>query len=105
MARTRAIFDWIFGVDDNGYQLYYLSSPNVGLSDDAIQARNEKEQNSLKAVDGYSQTYRSMRAIWGFLNKKHDLYTAGALVKRGKIQTAPDETTALVKKSYGGTRR
>jgi hypothetical protein len=104
MARTRAIFDWIFGVDGNSYQLYYLSSPNVGLSDDAIQARNEKEQNSLKAVEGYAQSYRSMRAIWEFLNQKHDLYTSGALVERGKTQTAP-ETTDLVKKSYGGTRR
>jgi hypothetical protein len=104
MARTRAIFDWIFGVDGNSYQLYYLSSPNVGLGDDAIQARNEKEQNSLKAVDGYTQTYRSMRAIGDFLNKKHDLYAAAALVKRGKTQRAP-ETTELVKKSYGGKRR
>jgi hypothetical protein len=103
MARTRVIFDWVFGVDGNGYQLYYLSSPNVGLSNDAIQARNEREQHSLKAVNGYAQTYRSMSAIWGFLNKKHDLYTAGALVKRGKTQTAP-KTTELVKKSYGGTR-
>lgn len=103
MARTRAIFDWVFGVDGNSYQLYYLSSPNVGLSDEAIQARNDREQSSLKAVEGYAQSIRSMRAIWDFLNKKHDLYAAGALVKRGKTQTAP-ETTELVKKSYGGTR-
>jgi hypothetical protein len=103
MARTRAIFDWIFGLDGNSYQLYYLSSPNVGLSDDAIQARQEKEQYSLKAVEAYAKNYRSMRAIWDFLNKKHDLYTSGALVKRGKTQTAP-ETTELVKKSYGATR-
>jgi hypothetical protein len=104
MERTRAIFDWIFGVDGNRYQLYYLSSPNVGLSDDAIQARQEKEQNGLKAVEEYAKNYRSMRAIWGFLNKKHGLYTAGALVKRGKAQAAP-ETTELAKKSYGATRR
>jgi hypothetical protein len=104
MARTRAIFDWIFGVDGNNYQLYYLASPNVGLSDDSLQARQEKEQYSLKAVEEYAKTYRSMRAIWDFLNKKHDLYTAEALVKRGKAQTAP-ETTELVKKSYGATQR
>ena len=104
MARTRAIFDWIFGVDGDSYQLYYLSSPNVGLSDDAIRARNEKEQKSLKVVEGYAQNYRSMRAIWDFLNHKHNLYASGALVERGKTQTAP-ETTDLVKKSYGATRR
>jgi hypothetical protein len=103
MARTKAIFSWIFGVDAKGYKLYFLSSPNVGLSDDALQARSEKEQKSLKKVDGYAQAYRSMRSIWGFLNEKHDLYTAGALVKRGKTQTDP-EATDLVKKSYGGTR-
>ena len=43
MDRSRAIFDWIFSLDNAHYQLHYLESPNVGLSDTAIQARVERE--------------------------------------------------------------
>jgi len=104
MARTKAIFDWIFGIDQKGYQLHYLSSPNVGLSSNAIEARKEKEAKSLKSVNRFAATYRSLKDVWRFLNEDHDLYTAHKLVKRGHTKSAV--VSDIVKKSYGiGSRR
>lgn len=58
MDRTQAIFDWIFGLDStdnpnhhNAYRLYYLASPNVGLTDAAVQARKERDAKSQKTVE------------------------------------------------------
>jgi len=104
MARTQAIFDWIFKLDTKKYELYFLSSPNVGLSNEAVQARNTKERSSLEKVKTYATMYRSMGAVWAFLHEKHALYTAEALVKRAEAKTAP-ETPELIKKSYGGGSR
>lgn len=95
MARTKAIFDWIFV----GYDLYYLSSNNTGLSDEALRARAEKEATSLKRVSQYAGQYPTLRQVWTLLNTKHDLYAAPKLVERAtKPQT---QSSDLVKQSYG----
>lgn len=108
MARTRAIFDWIFGLDDgNDYKLYYLESPNVGLSENALLARSEKEAKSVKSVEAFAMQYRKLDQVWWFLNSKHDLYSASKLVERGRVvnhHRPSDSETELIKMSYGGTR-
>jgi uncharacterized SAM-binding protein YcdF (DUF218 family) len=106
MARTRAIFDWIFGLDDRrDYKLYYLQSPNIGISDGALHARSEKEAKSVTTVEAFAKQYRSLSQVWSLLNTQHDLYTASKLVERGRATRSSDyETTDLIKKSYGGTR-
>jgi hypothetical protein len=53
MDRTKAIFDWIFGIDNprtNPYHLAYFASANVGLSDEALQARYHHEQRSAETI-------------------------------------------------------
>ena len=107
MARTRAIFDWIFGLDDSkhDYKLYYLQSPNIGLSKEALQARGEKEAKSATAVEALAKQYRSLSQVWSLSNTQHDLYTATKLVERGTMdRSSASETTDLIKKSYGGNR-
>jgi uncharacterized SAM-binding protein YcdF (DUF218 family) len=103
MARSKAIFDWIFGLDDGNYHLSYLVSPDVGLSQEALAARAEKEAASLLSVRTLAAQHTSMKQVWAFLNTQHDLYTANKLVERARSTRSGDEATSqLVKKSYGG---
>lgn len=114
MARTAAIFDWIFGCppnggskqsrsNKNGYELYYLSSPNVGLSEEAVSARKEREDQSAKNVrEKLATKYTTMALVWSFLNKEHALYTADKLIERGRGSGLNKEAASeIVKKSYG----
>jgi uncharacterized SAM-binding protein YcdF (DUF218 family) len=110
MERTKAIFDWIFlRCDTDGgasrrqpkYKLYYLSSPNVGLSERALQARKEREAQSEQTVrEKLVPRYKRLKDVWGFLNHHHSFYTASKLVDRarGKGDATASE---MVKQSYG----
>lgn len=109
MARTRAIFDWIFGLDPQGserYKLFYLQSSTVGMSDEALLARQSMEAESETKVHELATTYRSMDQVWWFLNSKHDLYSAGGLIERANdVQPGLQELESdLIRKGYGGTR-
>jgi len=103
MERTTAIFDWIFALDDPhpAYELSYLESPDIGLADDALQARSEKENKSLSAVQRFAKQYTSLKLLWSFLNQQHDLYTASKLVEGGASHF-DTKSAELIKKSYGG---
>lgn len=101
MKRTKAIFDWIFNLNGSYYRLYYLQSPNRGVSQDALDARQEKEANSLLQVQQYATKYQTMRDVWEFLNTKHSLYTATDLVQRAN-GVPSEEVSDTVKKLYGG---
>lgn len=104
MERTKAIFEWVFGLDRPrpAYVLTFLESPDVGLQDDALQARSAKEAKSLAAVHGFAKQYRTMLQLWSFLNQQHDLYSASQLVQGGGASHLDAESAELVKKSYGG---
>ena len=105
MDRTQAIFEWIFGLDTdekNRYELYYLAPPNVGLTDDAVQARKEREAKSQKTVETIlAPKYQSLKGVWSFLMQDHALYTASKLVDRGVAPAKSDEGSEALKKSYG----
>ncbi len=114
MGRTKLIFDWIFhapnggknnnGNDDTPYELFYLSVPDVGLSEDAIEARRQKESKSAATVKNHlSQKYKSIEEVFEFLTTEHSFYTASSLVERGMDDgTAQDKVGKLVQDSYGG---
>lgn len=100
MKRTIAIFDWIFGIDPDQYELFYLSSPDEGLSAEALVAREAKEQKSIQTVQMQSQQYQSLKSVWKFLNSEHDLYSATGLIKRA--ESTESKLSESVRKSYGG---
>ena len=100
MARAKAIFDWIFGVDNqHGYELHFLASPDVGLTAEALRARRDREAASLESVQRLARSHRSLHEVWRFLTSEHSLYTAMKLVLRAETSVA--ETGELVRKSYG----
>eukprot|EP00978_Attheya_sp_CCMP212_P016191 scaffold42226_cov45-Attheya_sp.AAC.4 len=111
MERTKAIFDWIFGVSrmgsaEFGYELYYLSCDNEGLSSEAIAARAEHEAKGAKNVrDKLAKEYNSLRGVLQFLTEKHDFYSATKLSQRAiqtQLQSDLDPKSAALKRSYGG---
>ena len=104
MDRTQAIFDWIFGLDDNyAYHLFYLSPPNTGLTEEAVRARKEREAASQNTVETIlAPKYKSMKAVWYFLTREHALYTAHKLVDRGHGDSGK-QVDESIKLSYGGS--
>lgn len=104
MDRTKAIFDWIFGIDNpttNPYHLTYFASANVGLTDEALQARQQHEKRSEETIrTKLSPKYRTMKDVWVFMNENHDLYTATKLID-GATKVIKDERNDALKASYG----
>ena len=105
MDRSQAIFEWIFGLENelgNSYQLYYLAPPNVGLTEEAVQARKAREAKSQKTVETIlAPKYQTMKGVWTFLTQEHALYTASKLVERGRAPANADEESKALKESYG----
>lgn len=122
----QAIFDWIFSLDPvagsgstappapGQYELHYLSSPDIGLSDEALAARAGREAASLRSVtERLAPRLTSLHLVWRFLHTEHDLYAAKGLVQRAAARmdspssgastaTTESEVDEAVKKSYGG---
>ena len=102
IERTKAIFDWVYGVENNDdapYRLYYLASENVGLSDEAIAARTAHEAKGATRVrTQLAPQHPTLRSIWHFLTHDHDLYTATKLVEGAHQIPANDPN---LQDSYG----
>lgn len=101
MDRTKAIFEWIFGVGSTDYELSFLASQNVGLSAEVLKARKEKEQRGLSTVDALASQFTTLPQIWRFINEQHDMYTASKLVERGRADKVNPVVSKLVRDSYG----
>ena len=102
MVRTKIIFDWIFGIGNNGYELYYLSSDDIGLTERALQARRAHEVKGANSVaQNLVPQYKTLKDVWEFLNHKHDLYAASKLVDRARQANASGVRSALLEESYG----
>ena len=101
MSRTQVIFDWIFSIKPASYKLYFLSSPNVGLTSQAVLARKKREAQSERTVrEKLAPNYTTLKDVWKFLNNEHSLYTASKLIDRGN-GTAGVAASDMVKLSYG----
>jgi hypothetical protein len=117
MERTRAIFDWIFGLPPTStgsssssssssgkmkYDLYYLSSPNVGLTEEAVGARRQREAQSVTTLaQALIPKYKSLPEVYQFLTESHSLYTASKLVERARGGAGDEAASNMVKQSYG----
>ena len=103
MARSKAIFDWVFGATPHeGFSIAYLATADESLSLDAVAARAKREAASATNVrETLAPTYRTLAEVREFLVTKHDLYAARGLVARGSRRPAT-ASDALLLASYGG---
>lgn len=112
MKRTMYIFQWIMNAENpnekqkiNGYELYFLSVPDEGLSEVALKARYDKEEKSARNVkDVLSKKFPTLPDIFGFLNHNHSFYTAKMLVDRANSRQskADNPDVMMLRQSYGG---
>lgn len=77
MARTRAIFQWMYSLDDQNrkYHLTFNAVEDVGIPADDLQARLDKEANSLKQFLKNTSTIHSLRNCHQWLFTKHAAYS------------------------------
>jgi len=103
MARSKAIFDWVFGATPHeGFELTFLATPDESLKPDAVAARAERETKSaINVREKLAPTYTTLSGVREFLVTKHDLYAARGLVARGSRRPAT-ASDALLLASYGG---
>jgi len=99
MPRTQAIFDWIFSCEGPFRHSYapirYVSTANVGLTDDALKARKEKEAMSLaKHVEPRARQITTLKGVLLFLTTDHGMYSVKGL------KQAPEAVSEELKNSY-----
>ncbi len=107
--RTKAIFDWIFSVPvtkggpSTNYELFYLSCNNVGLSNEAVEARRSHERRGeANVVGNLARQYTNLNSVLGFLTTNHDFYAAKKLVRQSTGDENGEKRSGnLLKLSYG----
>ena len=77
MPRTKAIFEWIYSLDnqDGRYQLTFDAVSDVGMNAKDLQARVDKEAESLKQFLEIRDSIHSLRTCHQWLFRKHAAYS------------------------------
>lgn len=77
MPRTRAIFDWVFGMAGDGFEVDYCVSEDIGMGEEGREARVEKEKESLvKLIEGTMKRVTDLAQLSAFLHVEHGAYNA-----------------------------
>jgi hypothetical protein len=74
--RTKAIFEWIFNLPPSSfnYEMEFESSPDYGLSPQALTARIHREKNSLSNLGNMIQKINTLEDFIIWLYTKHAAY-------------------------------
>jgi uncharacterized SAM-binding protein YcdF (DUF218 family) len=77
MARTEAIFNWVFGLSTaaSPYQLQFMAVPDVGLPQTALQARRQKEKAGLAHVQTLIISLKTLPDLHRWLYRDHQAYS------------------------------
>lgn len=82
MPRTRAIFEWLFGLDGRSYDLVFEASSDAGMTPEAAQFRREKEQHALAGFEALQSRICSMDHLHDWLFTEHQAYSAAGRWKQ-----------------------
>ena len=76
MPRTKAIFEWIFPLPPSHleYHLVFKSTPDKGLSSQALAARVQREKNSLANLKNTIREITSLAEFLIWLYSEHTAY-------------------------------
>ena len=105
LARTKAIFDWVYGAagaePSGAYELSYLGTEDTGLTPAEVTARKVREDASTRnIVSSLEPGYRKLASVREFLTTRHDLYSAKGLVARAARRAGGEDAAWAA--SYGG---
>ena len=84
MPRTKAIFEWLYGLDrqSGNYQLTFDPMPNIGVAADDLQARIDKEAESLSQFLKNTATIHTLQACHRWLFTEHTAYAFSTIKKQ-----------------------
>ena len=107
LARTKAIFDWVYGAagaePSGAYELSYLGTADTGLTPAEVTARKAREDVSTRnVVSSHAPGHQKLSTVREFLTTRHDLYSAKGLVARAARRAGGGEAAAAWAASYGG---
>jgi hypothetical protein len=75
MARTEAIFRWVFGAGPSGgYELSFEASENSGISDEALEHRAARDRASLSLVMALAQRISTLPELHEWIYAEHAAY-------------------------------
>lgn len=79
MPRTKAIFNWIYQLAplSKDISLSYHSTSNTGLAPQALNARIDREENSLKNIRKIQSQIKSLQDLHVWIYQEHQAYAAG----------------------------
>jgi hypothetical protein len=86
MPRSRAIFQWVFGLDSRKYQLDFEESPDTGITPEALQFRREKEAQALAGLTAVRARIPSLRELHEWLFTDHQAYSAAGRWKQERAR-------------------
>lgn len=75
MPRTKAVFDWIYGLSGGAYDLTYEPVEDVGLEPEVLTARRERERESLEALRAIIPSISILEALHDWLFLHHNAYS------------------------------
>jgi len=94
MPRSKAIFEWIFGLNNSfpkPYKLYFESVSDKKINSKIIIPRIEKEQRSLQKLFETKKNITNLKQLHQWLFREHGAYT---------LKFFSDKNSAQVLKSY-----
>lgn len=80
LERAEAIFKWVYGLVPNGYHLDFEAVPDVGISVEALHARQLKEHQSLRHLQETIERITTLRQLHDWLFFTHGAYRQGARI-------------------------
>lgn len=101
MPRTRATFDWVFSLDGSQFDMDYCITPDVGLNDDQLNARTEKEKSSLITLQQKTiPRIDTLEKLSAFLFHEHGAYNAQAILTNAAESKEIDPRNGAVRSTY-----
>jgi len=92
MPRSRAIFEWIFGLEPGKYSLHFEATQDEGLDGRLLARRIEKEAAALKSLRALAKQIRDLPALHRWFHTEHNAYTARGWIAR---RMSPPEIAEL----------
>ena len=76
LPRTQAIFAWIFSLPPlaEPWQLTFEAVPDVGMAEEVLQARCDREKASLARVQTLKRRFTNLAAVHRWLYSEHGAY-------------------------------
>jgi hypothetical protein len=82
MPRSRAIFEWVFGMEQDRYRLQFVASPDTGIDPVLLERRRAKESAGLESLLKTAARIRDLPAFHRWLYSEHAAYSPTGWISR-----------------------